>query len=324
MRFLVLDGRKLVAGCQLLIRKLPIGYVGYVMKGPIFSLQDEMLVYFVLNVMLKLCRSKHIWYLALQPPDNGQATEQFLTRMGFMCDSGLKADTATTIIDLKPPLDDILAKMTKNNRRFIRHGERKGVAVRDGSKEDIVIFFRMMLETCRRRGERPNPPEENHFHDIWRFFAPKSQVKLFLAEYQGLSVAGLFCIPFGNAMRAWKLGWFGDYGDLKPNQVMFWEAIKWAKSAGYEYFDFVGIDRNAAEAVLAGRHWSEVAKNDTFFKLMFGGEVRLLPNVYVYVYNPLLRFSYETLYPRMANNLKFSKFLKKRLAKYAGQETAVH
>ena len=300
LRLSVLSSKQRIAGCQILMRKVPlIGSVGYISKGPFFFFENEDIISLVVKTISGLCRRRRIQYLVIQLPDNGHVLEPYLVRMGASRDERLKADRATTVIDLTLGLEDIFAKMSKNNRRFIRHGERKGVKVREGSKEDIGLFFRMMLETCKRKGEVPNPPKEAFFHEIWRYFAPSGQVKLFLAEYGSEVVAGLFCMPFGKVFRAWKLGWFGDYGEVRPNQVMFWESIKWAKNSGYKYYDFVGINRDAAEMILQGKHFSDVAKGDSFFKLMFGGEVRLLPHIYTYIYNPIYKFSYENMYPRI-------------------------
>ena len=69
---------------------------------------------------------------------------------------------------------------------------------------------------------------------------------------------------------------------------MHWTAIQWAKAAGYRYYNFEGIDADAARAQLAGAPLeSDLLKSVTRFKLGFGGEVRLLPGVYDYVYNPM-------------------------------------
>ncbi len=38
----------------------------------------------------------------------------------------------------------------------------------------------------------------------------------------------------------------------------------------------------------------------TFFKLGFGGRVALFPEAYDYVYNPLLRWTYAAVFPRIA------------------------
>jgi peptidoglycan pentaglycine glycine transferase (the first glycine) len=313
LRFSLSSGKQKIAGCQILIRQFPLmGFVGYISKGPVFSSENEDVISLVVKTISGLCREKRIQYLIIQLPDSGHAVEPYLVSMGFSPDTRLEMDRATTVIDLTFELETILAKMSKNNRRFIRHGARKGVKVRQGSSTHIDLFFKMMLETCKRQGVQPNPPEEKAFHEIWRLFGRHGQAKLFLAEYAGEPVAGLFCIPFAKVFRAWKLGWFGDYGEVRPNQVMFWESIKWAKDAGYKYYDFVGINRDAAEMILKGKHFSAVAKGDSFFKLMFGGEVRLLPHVYTYIYNPIYKFAYENIYPGISHVPVLSRLIEKR------------
>lgn len=114
-------------------------------------------------------------------------------------------------------------------------------------------------------------------------------------------MATILTVPFGDTVIYKKGGWWGQHRERHPNEALHWAAIQWAKSHGYRYYDFEGIDPAAAELVLQGAPLPEPMRQSvTRFKLGFGGEVRLLPKPYDYLYNPLLRWTYRTIYPKVA------------------------
>ena len=85
-------------------------------------------------------------------------------------------------------------------------------------------------------------------------------------------------------------------------EIMHWTAIEWAKSQGYRFYNFEGVDRTAAEVLLRGEPLPDsLNQSVTRFKVGFGGQVKLLPGVYLSVYNPLLRWTCNTVYPRLAD-----------------------
>ena len=303
------EGR-IVTGIQILRKKFFKYFsVGYATKGPVFAIDSSDIVQRVIETINRVLPQYRIVYLLIQPPDDGLDIPEWLVRYGYKIDDTIDVVSATTTIDLSKTLDDIFKSLTKNNRRFIRHGERKGIRVREGTWEDIPLFYDMMKETCRRQGVAPNPPDVSFVIKLWRIFHPTGNVRLFLAEHKGVVISGVLAIPFGRVFRAWKLGWSGSLGHFKPNQVLFWEMIKWAKKNGYALFDFVGIDRNAAESILDGTHFSKVARGSSFFKLMFKGDIKLLPKAYFYIYNPLLRQLYSEFYSKVIRLKQSRSFL---------------
>lgn len=310
IRFSLIRGGEILGGAQILTRRLPlIGGIGYVTKGPLYASNEPALLEMLVHGLCASARKYRLQYLIVQPPDNADGISSHFVSSGFRTDTMVDMVDATTVIDLRPDIEEIFRNMSKNNRRFIRHAERKGISVLEGSEEDIGTFFLLMLETCKRQGVAPNPPDAEFLHKLWRVFNPDGHAKLFLAAYRGEVISGVFAIPYGNVVRAWKLGWSGAHGDLKPNQLLFWEMIKWAKDQGYRYFDFVSVDRTAAEKVLEGAHFSRVATGHSFFKLMFGGQVRLLPTAYSYIYNPFLRAAYARIGPGLMHWSVFRKLV---------------
>jgi hypothetical protein len=58
---------------------------------------------------------------------------------------------------------------------------------------------------------------------------------------------------------------------------VLWNAILWAKAHGARWFDFGGLDKASADALIAGHSLEPApAGGNDFFKLRFGGEPYLI------------------------------------------------
>jgi peptidoglycan pentaglycine glycine transferase (the first glycine) len=89
-----------------------------------------------------------------------------------------------------------------------------------------------------------------YYVQLWRVFRPHGYVKLFLAEYAGEAVSVKLVIPFGNVVLSSKRGWSGHHGSHKPNEILEWSVIQWAKAQGYRYCDLGGISLKVARALV--------------------------------------------------------------------------
>jgi len=193
------------------------------------------------------------------------------------------------VIHLELSSDQMLARMRRSTRRNIRHALQHGVRLVEGDEPDLGAFHRLMCALCERRRTRPNPPRVDFLVDLWQQFRPKGWVRLFFARYGDEAVSAALAFTFRDWFRVWKVGWSGEHRRLKPNEGMWWELIQWARRGGFRHFDFVGIDPDRARAWVAGNAPGPEAEDATSFKLGFGGEVRLLPGAYYYVFHPVIR-----------------------------------
>ena len=84
--------------------------------------------------------------------------------------------------------------------------------------------------------------------------------------------------------------------------------MRWARSNGYRYYDFDGIDGHLVPLALAGEPIPEEdLQSVSRFKLGFGGTPEMRPPVLSYVKNPILRLSYERWLPRLVHLKPFRK-----------------
>jgi lipid II:glycine glycyltransferase (peptidoglycan interpeptide bridge formation enzyme) len=300
-RLVVTRRKRIVAGVQLLIRSLPLaGAIGYAPKGPLFAVDDPVLPKLVINAIHHLARIERIQYLAIQPPSNGKIVAQQLAALGFRPSPLELTPTATVLIDLSQDLEDLLAQMRKKTRQYIRYGLRTEVTVREGSESDLGTFYRLVTATSQRQNFVPE--SEEYFTKMWRVLSPHGYIKLFLAECAGEAVSAQLIIPFGNTVIYKRVGWSGQYGNLRPNEVLHWTVIKWAKDQGFRYVDLEGIELEAATALMQNKPLPDALRQTpTHFKLGFGGQVTIFPGACDYVYSPFLRWAYTSIFPRIAD-----------------------
>jgi len=308
-RIIITNKGTLVAGAQILLRSLPLlGTVGYIAEGPLFTADAPSAAALFLETFQELAETHRIGFIVMQPPRDSDSFPQQLLDQGFKPSSITFTPASTLVQDLTEDPEAILGQMRGKTRRCIRRGLRKGVRVYKGGESDLPIFYTAHREAARRIGF-PSHPQE-YWQDMWRNFRPSGNIHLFLAEYRGEPVTTLLVLTFRSVAYAHALGWSGRHKEVHPNQVLIWEVIRWAQSQGLHYFDHVGIDPLAANALLKGDPLPDSLRlTPTHFKLGFGGEIILSPGAYDYVYNPVLRRLYRIIYPRIAERPTVRKLL---------------
>jgi lipid II:glycine glycyltransferase (peptidoglycan interpeptide bridge formation enzyme) len=279
------DGKPL-AGCQLLLRRLgSLGSIAYAPRGPVLadSAGPDVLEA-SLDALDELVRAERVRYLKVQPPAGREDAVARLEARGYF-PSGLEtAPTATVLVDLRRPPEEILAAMRTNTRRNIRRAQRTGVSVRAGDEGDLGAFYGLVQATGRRQGFSPYPAR--YYEQIWRSFAPRGQAQLLLAEHAGMTLSAVLLVAFGQSAIYKMGGWSGPGARVRPNELIHWAAIEWARERGYRYYDLEGIDLAIARALLAGADIPETADRGlSHFKLGFSSEVAIFPAAYDYSRN---------------------------------------
>jgi lipid II:glycine glycyltransferase (peptidoglycan interpeptide bridge formation enzyme) len=179
--------------------------------------------------------------------------------------------------------------MKQKTRYNIRLAEKKGVTVR--AWHDLESFHKMMLATGGRDGFGVHSYE--YYKRAYELMHAKHMCEVFVAEYEGKSLAALFVARNGN--RAYYL--YGASTDEErnrmPTYLLQWEAMRWAKAQRCTEYDFWGVpdeDEATLEANFEKRHdglWGVYR-----FKRGFGGELKRAVQAMDKVYNPLLYWAY--------------------------------
>lgn len=292
-KLLLRQNQKLLGGALMLERQILRRFrIGYIARGPLCV--EEYNAPRVLAGLTNLARQRRLWYVALSLPYSAHSLIPIMHAAGFFrrpltIPPSVELQ-ATTILDLSRSAEELFAGFRATLRKQIRRAERAGTIVEVGGASDVPHFLRLVAEHCRRRRVRPNMPGGEFVPKLWSLLAPRGAVEILLARCDGKVICALMTLRTGKWTRAWRIGWDGTHEDAYPNQAIYWEAIKRAQQHGSLYFDFLGINRRDAEALLGGRDRSAPFEcPTTYFKVGFGGRIVTLPGEFCYFPNPLVR-----------------------------------
>jgi len=283
IRVAVARDRALVAGAQVLYRRLGPCTMGYIPKGPVFLEEESAVVECLWQGLDRLSRRMRAISLKVEPPwqEEEEAERRWLLGEGFAPSAERIQPRRTIVVDLCSSEEEILARMKPKWRYNIRLSMRKGVTVREGGASDLPTFYRLMRITGQRDGFAIHSAA--YYERAWALFAPLDRVRLFLAEYEGETLAGLLVYAFNG--QAWYMygASSGAYREFMPNHQLQWRAMQWAKAQGCRIYDLWGItDRGEASESLGG-----VER----FKAGFGGEVISYVGAYDRDYVPPLAWA---------------------------------
>ena len=121
--------------------------------------------------------------------------------------------------------DTIFSEFQSKTRYNVRLASKKGVEIKEGNKEDLKDFHRIMVET----GKRDNflIRSLSYFEKMYDNLYP-NHMKLMMAYHEGKPISGIIDIIYGN--KVWYL--YGassnEHRNLMPNYLLQWEMIKMA------------------------------------------------------------------------------------------------
>ncbi|MCG2767284.1 MAG: aminoacyltransferase [Anaerolineae bacterium] len=297
-RVALIHGDAIVAGAQVLYyRADPLGLftLAYIPEGPVVDWQDEEAVRTLLSALRRAARRQRAFCLRLEPhclADPGLTATMDLH--GFRTSPESIRPRRTILIDLDCEEEEILSRFKQRTRYKVRSAARKGVIVREGSASDLPAFQGLVEETASRQGFVAHGAE--FYRAVYDLIVSSGHARLFLATYQDTLLAGHMVFVLGRT--AWYM--YGASGsshrNLKPNHLLQWTAMGWAKGRGCLTYDLCGIpdeDEDVLESELRkGRRdgsWGTYG-----FKRSFGGRVVRYEGLYDQVYSRL-RYSVYNL-----------------------------
>ncbi len=298
-RILLSRDQQIIGGFQILWKqKTKFAKFGLLKKGPIIVDRDPYVIRVIINF---LKRTIHNNFLAaiVQPPDTDEEITSIMMNSGFIPNFiGGIIKCANVLVDLNLTEEQIFNKMKRQKRQNIKTARKAGIIIRQGERNEIGTFFALMEYTCWRRGVEPNPPRKEILEIIWESFYQNNQIALFFAQYQNTIISGVMVIVLGKKAFLWKFGWSGQFGHMRPNDLLFWEIFKWAKSRDCHFADLGEFGSYHAKGNLAYAEL-EIYKDyqDVNFKTGFGGNIIKLQPGLVYFSNALAYHLYQNILP---------------------------
>ena len=175
-------------------------------------------------------------------------------------------------------LDDVFAGFNQLWRRNIRKAEKAGVAVSEGTRDDLADFHPVYVETAHR--DHFTPRGLPYFERMWDALnADSNRLRLYLAYHDGHLAAATLMVQVGT--HAWY-----SYGasttadrDVRPSNALQWRMITDAHEAGCAVYDLRGI----ADTLDPANHLFGLVQ----FKVGTGGFAQEYAGEWDYVLRPL-------------------------------------
>jgi lipid II:glycine glycyltransferase (peptidoglycan interpeptide bridge formation enzyme) len=139
-------------------------------------------------------------------------------------------------LKLIPDPDQIARQFKRTHLQNIHTAEERGVKVDFGDGLDhIKIFYDLQLETRRRHGVPAQPWK--FFKLLWQDIVKQGLGFVLLARKDDEFIAGMIYIGWGKTLIAKYAASREDRFNFRPNNLLFWEGIRWGCRNGYEVFD---------------------------------------------------------------------------------------
>lgn len=296
VRLAVEENNKIVAGAQILIKSAPLGLASaaYIPRGPIVNWNDKAVTNALLSAMNNTARRHRCISLKIEPaiPYTAELA-QLLAGLGFKESDFNNQPQCSMLVDLAPDEDTILANMNKTTRYNIRYSERNGIEVRQADTGDFNHFYNLLTFTAARAGFPVRA--KAYYEQEWHSFIKDDHIQLFIASYEGEVLAVRMPAAFGNIAATLHSGSYNNvHKKLKPNELLMWHSIQWAKAKGCSRYDVWGIPNAIGEEQYKGKPLPEDQQGGLWgvyqFKRGFGGELIYYIGTYDYVYSKPLNW----------------------------------
>lgn len=151
------------------------------------------------------------------------------------------ATSVTHGLALGPDPDAVARNIGKMHRRNIRKAERAGVEiVRGQTSADVETFYRLHLLTRRRLGVPIQP--RRYFNLLARNIVERDLGFVLTAQVDGEPAAAAVFLAWSGTL-IYKYGASDQrFWEARPNNLLFWTAIRWGCENGYRVLDWGRTD----------------------------------------------------------------------------------
>ena len=242
------EEKNIIGSLCVWIRKIPIfGNIMYAPRGPVCDVHDLAILKQLTDGAKELAKKYKAIVLRIEPDilSSDQTFRDVVTNLGYK----IKDDAKDFKDEIQPRYvfrlnikdkteEEVMAGFKQKWRYNIRLAGRKGVTVKEGTKEDLKDFHKIMIETGARDGFIIRPLE--YFEKMYDCLGP-DHMKVLMAYYEDKPISGVIPIFYGN--KTWYL--YGassnNHRNLMPNYLLQWEMIKMAIARHDDVYDFRGV-----------------------------------------------------------------------------------
>jgi serine/alanine adding enzyme len=149
-------------------------------------------------------------------------------------------------LELDSNVDEVWQrKISYEARKAVNKARKSGLAVKEECNEATLRgpFFSLYCESMKRLGVPPH--NLRYYLDCYKAFGDK--MKIFWAMKDSIKVAGLLGFACGHRISIINIVSDPAYWNLRPNDLIHWEFIRFAAENGYSFFDFGSVRYDGQE-----------------------------------------------------------------------------
>lgn len=160
--------------------------------------------------------------------------EKLLLPIEYFC----LTDDITYTLDLSYGFEEIYRRWTKGHASAVRKALKTGIDICVAkSFNEWKSYFRVYEDSLNRWGEKATSNYSLDLFDII-FQLNSSNIKLWLARYNGLVIAGALCFYSPTHVVYWHGAAMSDYFHIRPVNLLMYKIINNACDNNYHWFDF--------------------------------------------------------------------------------------
>ena len=273
-----------IGGLSILIRKVPFfGNLMYSPRGPVCDTDDSDVLRQLTEGAELLAWKYNAMALRMEPDVSAEDIpfRAIMNSLGYRVQSG--AARAEDIVQPRHVFrldirgrteEEIFGGFSATLRYKIRLAQRRGVAVREGTRADLPTFHALLVETGQRDRFLVRPL--SYYEKMWDELGPE-HMTLLLAYVGDEPIAGIIPIHYGN--KTWyAAGASGSrHRELMAGYLLQWQAIRRAAARGDAVYDLRGVLEN-----------TDISNGLYLFKSRFGGELTEFIGEVTMAYRPVV------------------------------------
>ena len=164
-----------------------------------------------------------------------------LTEEGFSS-LGEGTRNRTIFMDLNPPLGDLREGMRSHWKRELKVAERNGLAILEGSEDELFAIFIDIYKEMVSRKNFVEPNDINQFRLIQKQLPEQLKMKIMLCRSGGDICAGLICAAIGKT-AVYLFGATSNAGmRSRGSYLLQWKLIERLKQDGISLYNLNGIN----------------------------------------------------------------------------------
>lgn len=245
------DDHQIIGAVQVLVRKLPwpLKSIAYVPRGPIVSENNR--GEFLDDLANHVKKAFHSVALSIEPD-----LEEFEMPEGWQVSANRILPSETIVLDLNNSESDLLSKMAKKTRQYIRKSSSEGIEIKKvRTHHELAKCLELYKETSKRASFKLHSIQ--YYYDIFDKLSEYSSV--YAVYFEGEPIAFLWIIT--SADTAFELfGGMNSKGqEMRVNYALKWHAIRKCKEWELSRYDFGGLIEGGVSTFKMG--WTDKETN---------------------------------------------------------------